>query len=51
MCSQEVKLSGRDRKFGKTSECAHKRFNSQRWMVESARLRNVNTRCPTLHTG
>ncbi|GFO19690.1 hypothetical protein PoB_004619500 [Plakobranchus ocellatus] len=29
MCTQEVRLSTRERQFGKTSECAHKRCNSQ----------------------
>ncbi|GFO32080.1 hypothetical protein PoB_005858500 [Plakobranchus ocellatus] len=51
MCTQEVKLSGRDRKFGKTSECAHKRFNSQHGIGESATLPNVQTSCQLLTRG
>ncbi|GFN84273.1 hypothetical protein PoB_001077900 [Plakobranchus ocellatus] len=51
MCTQEDQLSTRDRQFGKTSECAHKRSISHHGIVESARLPNVHTRCPTLHTG
>ncbi|GFO12794.1 hypothetical protein PoB_003929900 [Plakobranchus ocellatus] len=51
MCTQEVQLSTRDRQFSKTSECTHKRSNSQHGLGESARLPNVHTRCPTLHTG
>ncbi|GFN97651.1 hypothetical protein PoB_002415700 [Plakobranchus ocellatus] len=51
MCTQEVKLSTQDRQFGKTSECAHKRSNSQHGIGNLARLLNVHTRCPTLNTG
>ncbi|GFN84266.1 hypothetical protein PoB_001077200 [Plakobranchus ocellatus] len=51
MCIQEVQVSPRDRQFGKTSECAHKRSNSQHGIVESARLPNMHTRCSTLNTG
>ncbi|GFN97642.1 hypothetical protein PoB_002414800 [Plakobranchus ocellatus] len=51
MCTQELQLSPRDRQYGKTSECEHKRSNSQHGIGESAKLPNVHTRCPTLHTG
>ncbi|GFO12783.1 hypothetical protein PoB_003928800 [Plakobranchus ocellatus] len=50
ICTQEVQLSARERQFGKTSEYAHKRSNSQDRISESARLPNVHTRCPTLNT-
>ncbi|GFN97672.1 hypothetical protein PoB_002417800 [Plakobranchus ocellatus] len=51
MCTQEVQLSTLDRKFGKTSECAHKRSNSQDGIGNLARLPNMHTKGPTLHTG
>ncbi|GFN97640.1 hypothetical protein PoB_002414600 [Plakobranchus ocellatus] len=51
MCTQDVQLSTQDRQFGKTSECAHKRFNSKHGIGESARLPNVHITCPTLKTG
>ncbi|GFN97656.1 hypothetical protein PoB_002416200 [Plakobranchus ocellatus] len=51
MCTQEVQLSTRDRQFRKTSECAHKKSNSQHGIGNLARLPNVCTRCPNLHTG
>ncbi|GFN84271.1 hypothetical protein PoB_001077700 [Plakobranchus ocellatus] len=37
--------------FGKTSECGHKRFNSQHGIVNFDRFPNVDTRGPTLRTG
>ncbi|GFN97665.1 hypothetical protein PoB_002417100 [Plakobranchus ocellatus] len=51
MCTQEVKLSTWDRQFRKTSECAHKNSNSQHGIANLARLPNMHTRCPNLHTG
>ncbi|GFO12780.1 hypothetical protein PoB_003928500 [Plakobranchus ocellatus] len=51
ICTQEIKLSARERQFGKTSEYANKRSNSQHGIGESARLPNVHTRCLTLNTG
>ncbi|GFN73617.1 hypothetical protein PoB_000012300 [Plakobranchus ocellatus] len=51
MCTQEVQLSTRDRQFGKTSECAHKRSNSRDGTGNLARNPNVHTRGPTLNTG
>ncbi|GFN84263.1 hypothetical protein PoB_001076900 [Plakobranchus ocellatus] len=51
MCTQEVKLSTRDRQFGETSECSHKSSNSHHWIGNLARLPNVHTRAPTLTTG
>ncbi|GFO19696.1 hypothetical protein PoB_004620100 [Plakobranchus ocellatus] len=44
MCIQEVQLSTQDRQFGKTSECAHKRSNSQRGIGNLAKLPNLHTR-------
>ncbi|GFN97652.1 hypothetical protein PoB_002415800 [Plakobranchus ocellatus] len=49
--TQEVQLSTRERQFGKTSEYALKRCNSQHGIGESAKLPNVHTRGPTLNTG
>ncbi|GFN97666.1 hypothetical protein PoB_002417200 [Plakobranchus ocellatus] len=51
MFTQNVQLSTRERQFGKTSEYAHKRCNSQHGIESFARLPIVNTRCPTLNTG
>ncbi|GFN84272.1 hypothetical protein PoB_001077800 [Plakobranchus ocellatus] len=51
MWTQEVQLSTRDSQFCKTSECGHKRSNSQDGIGNLARHPNVHTRCPTLHTG
>ncbi|GFN97641.1 hypothetical protein PoB_002414700 [Plakobranchus ocellatus] len=51
MCTQDVQLSTRGKKFGKTSEYAHKRCNSQHGIGNLARHPNVHTKCPTLHTG
>ncbi|GFN84269.1 hypothetical protein PoB_001077500 [Plakobranchus ocellatus] len=50
MCTQDVQLSTRGKQFGKTSECAHKRSNSQHGIGNLARLPNVHTRGPTLNT-
>ncbi|GFO19693.1 hypothetical protein PoB_004619800 [Plakobranchus ocellatus] len=47
MCIQEVQLSRRDNQFGKTSECAYKRSNSQHGIGRLARLPNVHTSGPT----
>ncbi|GFO12784.1 hypothetical protein PoB_003928900 [Plakobranchus ocellatus] len=49
MCTQDVQFSTRGKRFGKTSEYAHKRSNTQHGIGESARLPNVHTRCPTLN--
>ncbi|GFN97667.1 hypothetical protein PoB_002417300 [Plakobranchus ocellatus] len=43
MCTKEVQLP--------TRECAHKMFNSQYRKGSLARIPNVHTRGPTLHTG
>ncbi|GFN84261.1 hypothetical protein PoB_001076700 [Plakobranchus ocellatus] len=51
ICTQNVQLSTRYRQFGKTSECAHKRSNSQHGTGNLARLPNMHTKCPTLHSG
>ncbi|GFO19210.1 hypothetical protein PoB_004571500 [Plakobranchus ocellatus] len=51
MCRQDVQLSTRDRQFGRTSECAHKRSNSQDGIGNWARHPNVHTRGSTLNTG
>ncbi|GFN84260.1 hypothetical protein PoB_001076600 [Plakobranchus ocellatus] len=50
MCTKEVQLNT-GLTFGKTSECAYKRSNSQHGIGESAKLPNVHTRCPTIQTG
>ncbi|GFO12786.1 hypothetical protein PoB_003929100 [Plakobranchus ocellatus] len=51
MCTQDVQLSTRDRQFGRTSECAHKRSNSQDGIGNLARHPDVHTRGSTLNTG
>ncbi|GFN97662.1 hypothetical protein PoB_002416800 [Plakobranchus ocellatus] len=51
MCTQDVQLSIQERQFFKTSECAHKRSNSQHGIGNLGRLPNVHTRCSTHHTG
>ncbi|GFN97639.1 hypothetical protein PoB_002414500 [Plakobranchus ocellatus] len=51
MCTQDVQLSTRGKKFGKTSEYAHKRCNSQHGIGKLARHPNVHTKCQSLHTG
>ncbi|GFO12782.1 hypothetical protein PoB_003928700 [Plakobranchus ocellatus] len=51
MCTQDVQLSTRDRQFGRTSECAQKRSNSQDGIGNLARHPNVHTRGSTLNTG
>ncbi|GFO26370.1 hypothetical protein PoB_005287500 [Plakobranchus ocellatus] len=51
MCTQDVQFSTRGKQFGKTSECAHKRSNSQHLIGNLARHPNVHTRGPTLGTG
>ncbi|GFO26371.1 hypothetical protein PoB_005287600 [Plakobranchus ocellatus] len=50
MCTKEVQLNTGLR-FGKTSEYAHKRSNSQHGIGNFARHPNVHTRGPTLKTG
>ncbi|GFN97655.1 hypothetical protein PoB_002416100 [Plakobranchus ocellatus] len=49
ICTQEVQLSTWDRKFSKTSECAHKMSNSQHGIGNLARLPNMHTRGATLN--
>ncbi|GFN73616.1 hypothetical protein PoB_000012200 [Plakobranchus ocellatus] len=51
MCTQEVKLSTRDRQFGKTSECAHKMSNSPHGKDNLGRLPTMHTKGETLNTG
>ncbi|GFO12793.1 hypothetical protein PoB_003929800 [Plakobranchus ocellatus] len=51
MCTQDVQLSTQERQLSKTSECAHKRSNSQHGIGESGKLPNVHTTCPTLKAG
>ncbi|GFN97649.1 hypothetical protein PoB_002415500 [Plakobranchus ocellatus] len=51
MCTEDVQLSISYRQLGKTSECTHRRSNSQHGIGSWARLRNVHTRCPTLNMG
>ncbi|GFO19211.1 hypothetical protein PoB_004571600 [Plakobranchus ocellatus] len=51
MCTQEVQLSTRDRKFRKTSECAQKMSNSPHGKGNLARLPTMHTRGATLNTG
>ncbi|GFN84262.1 hypothetical protein PoB_001076800 [Plakobranchus ocellatus] len=48
MCTEEVQLNT-GLTFGKTSECTHKRSNSQHGIGSWARLPNVHTRGPTQH--
>ncbi|GFO02098.1 hypothetical protein PoB_002860300, partial [Plakobranchus ocellatus] len=50
MCTQDVQHSTQERQFGKTSECAHKRSNSQHGIGNLARLPNVHTSGPNLNT-
>ncbi|GFO12789.1 dynein heavy chain [Plakobranchus ocellatus] len=51
LCTQEVKISTRDRIVGGTCECAHKMSNSHHRIGNLARHPNVHKRCPNLHTG
>ncbi|GFN97645.1 hypothetical protein PoB_002415100 [Plakobranchus ocellatus] len=50
MYTQEVQLSTRDRKLGKTSECEHKMSNFQHGIGNLARVPNMYTRGATLNT-